>query len=180
MGAPQQFNKVKLFAGFIYRDAEIYQGIKERLAGILSPLDMEAGKFAFNLTDYYNQELGFPLFKSFISFRDLIDPLKLPDIKILTNGLEHETSVSGKRAINIDPGYLSSGNVILATTKNYYHRVPLQKGIYAHMEYVIRKKRVMPLEWTYPDFKMSHYMDFFNRLIQVYKGDLQRLKGVDE
>ncbi|HLP60767.1 MAG TPA: DUF4416 family protein, partial [Candidatus Deferrimicrobium sp.] len=58
---------------------------------------------------------------------------------------------------------------IIATTKNHYHRVPLSKGIYAHIEYVIKKKKIIPLEWTYPDFKTPQYMDFFERLNLLFK-----------
>ncbi|UCH96452.1 MAG: DUF4416 family protein, partial [Candidatus Aminicenantes bacterium] len=86
---------------------------------------------------------------------------------------EIETSINGNRVVNLDPGYLSEANVIIATTKNHYHRVPLSKGIYAHMEYVIKKKKLVPLEWTYPDFKSSQYMDFFEKLIHIYKGNLK-------
>jgi len=64
--------------------------------------------------------------------------------------------------------------VILATTKNHYHRVPLQEGVYAHMEYTIQKKTVVPLEWTYPDFRKPEYMDFFNQLIILFKQQVQQ------
>lgn len=178
MGKAQAFPMVKFFAGFIYRDAYIYGQIKERLTGLFSPIDLETGEFPFQLTAYYNDELGSPLYKSFVSFKDLIDPVRLPEIKILTNRIEQETAREQKRVIDIDPGFLSGGNVILATTKNYYHRVPLQQGIYAHIEYVIKKNRVTSLEWTYPDFKTPAYMDFFNRLIAVYKRDMkERIMG---
>ena len=119
--------------------------------------------------------MGAPLFRRFASFRELIQPGQLPDIKLLTNGIEVETSCDGKRTVNLDPGYLSVANVIIATTKNHYHRVPLHKGIYGHMEYVIKKKNTLtPLEWTYPDFRSSAYMDFFNRLIRLFKADIGR------
>ena len=139
MGVETEFEKVKLFAGFIYRETGLFIEVKKRLQDIFSPVDSESETFDFDFTTYYNKEMGTPLYKKFVSFRDLIEPVRLPQIKILTNKIENETMAPGGRIINIDPGYLSTANVILATTKNHYHRVPLQQGIYAHIEYVIKK-----------------------------------------
>lgn len=175
MGVETEFLKVKLFSGFIYADTGIYREVRERLQDIFSPVDLESDEFNFDFTTYYNKEMGSPLFKRFISFSELVEPVRLPEIKLLTNRIENETAASGSRAINIDPGYLSVANVILATTKNHYHRIPLDKGIYAHMEYVIKKKNTLtPLEWTYPDFRTPHYMAFFEKLLLLFK---QNLKG---
>lgn len=174
MGIEKEFHQVKLFSGFIYRDKDIYQSVKVKLARIFSPVELESEAFDFDFTTYYNEEMGTPLLRRFASFKTLIAPEQLPDIKLLTNQIEIETAAAGNRTINLDPGYLSEANVIIATTKNYYHRVPLQKGIYAHMEYVIKGKQICPLEWTYPDFKSSCYLDFFQELQQLYK---QEMKG---
>ena len=176
MGVEKEFHQVKFFSGFIYRDKNIYQAVKAKLAGIFSPVDLESGVFNFDFTTYYNKEMGTPLFRRFISFKALIPPGQLPDIKLLTNKIEIETAVKGKRTINLDPGYLSEANVIIATTKNNYHRVPLQKGIYAHMEYVIKGKKICPLEWTYPDFKSTGYLDFFHELRQLYKKEMKEIR----
>ena len=71
--------------------------------------------------------------------------------------------------VNLDPGYLSDANVIIATTKNYYQRVPLTNGIYAHMEYVLKGKDLGILEWTYPGFRSEEYKNFFRKMIPMYK-----------
>ncbi|HLP61640.1 MAG TPA: DUF4416 family protein, partial [Candidatus Deferrimicrobium sp.] len=157
MGIEKEFNKVKLFSGIIYGNTRVYEEIKKTLADLFSPVDLEVGPFDFVFTTYYNREMGSPLFRRFISFEKLISPEELPNIKIRTDQIEMETAVNGNRLINLDPGYLSEANVIIATTKNHYHRVPLSKGIYAHIEYVIKKKKIIPLEWTYPDFKTPQY-----------------------
>jgi hypothetical protein len=173
MGVEKEFKKVKLFSGVIYSSSQVYEETRKKLEDIFSAVDLESGEFNFDFTTYYNQEMGSPLYRRFISFEKLISPDQLPAIKIHTNKIEIETSISGKRVVNLDPGYLSDANVIIATTKNYYHRVPLSKGIYAHMEYVIKKKKLVPLEWTYPDFKTPQYMEFFARLIPIYKENIR-------
>ena len=175
MGVEKEFHLVKLFSGFIYRDKDIYQAVKAKLAGIFSPVDLESEVFDFDFTTYYNKEMGTPLFRRFVSFKTLIAPGQLPDIKLLTNQIEIETAAAGNRTLNLDPGYLSEANVIIATTKNYYQRVPLTQGIYAHMEYILKGKKLLTLEWTYPDFRTPQYMDFFDRLKLLYKQNLKEL-----
>jgi hypothetical protein len=76
---------------------------------------------------------------------------------------------AGKRIINLDPGYMSDANVIIATSKNHYHRVPLKRGIYAHLEYVLKNKQISFLPWTYPDFQTESYLDFFRQLFVLFK-----------
>lgn len=173
MGVEKEFKKVKLFSGVIYSSSQVYEETRKKLEEIFSAVDLESGEFNFDFTTYYSQEMGSPLYRRFISFEELISPEQLPDIKIHTNKIEIETSINRNRVVNLDPGYLSEANVIIATTKNYYHRVPLSKGIYAHMEYVIKKKKLVPLEWTYPDFKTPRYMDFFECLVPIFKRNLK-------
>lgn len=180
MGVEKKFYQVKLFSGIIYGDNDIYQAVKAKLTGIFSTPDLESDIFDFNFTTYYNSEMGTPLFRRFVSFKELISPEQLPDIKLLTNKIEMETASAGNRIINLDPGFLSDANIIIATTKNYYHRVPMQKGIYAHMEYVIKGKKICPLEWTYPDFKSTGYLDFFQRLLELYKKEIKEMRRKGE
>jgi hypothetical protein len=179
MGLRQKFKKVKLFSGLIYSDSSVYDQIRAVLKNHFSDIDMESPEIPFRFTTYYNEEMGETLFRRFVSFRQLIRPEELPTIKLFTNIIETETAEDGYRTVNIDPGYLSDANVILATTKNHYHRVPLGKGIYAHMEYVIKKRNTLTLlEWTYPDFRTDEYMDFFIRLIPIYKQNIKDLRSV--
>ena len=173
MGSQQEFKKVKLFCGLIYGSHDVYMDIVGKLQLEFSKVDFESQQFDFDFTTYYNEEMGSPLYRRFISFDRLITPDRLPDIKLITNRLETANAVDGKRVVNLDPGYLSDANVIIATTKNHYHRVPLAHGIYAHMEYVLKKKKPVPLEWTYPDFRSPQYMAFFEQLLPIYRLNLK-------
>jgi len=174
MGIEKGFKKVKLFCGVIYNKNKIEKKkIIDLLENNFSKIDFQSQEIQFDITDYYNEEMGKELFKFFVSFEKLILPQELPDIKLKTNRLEIDFSINKKRIINLDPGYISEANVIIATTKNYYHRVPLDKGIYAHMEYVIKKKKITPLEWTYPDFKTKEYINIFTKLREIYKNNLK-------
>ncbi len=163
------FKKVNLFSGIILNDRINIESVILKLRDRFSGIDIVSDIMDFDFTDYYFAEMGKPLKRIFISFDELIPPDGLPEIKIVTNEMEKEFSESGNRLVNLDPGYISDANVIIATTKNYYQRIPLSNGIYAHMEYVIKGKDFHFLEWTYPDFKSQGYLKFFSKLLSVYK-----------
>lgn len=169
MGIAGKFQKVKLFCGFIYHDSELVSKSEGTLQKKFSRIDCRSGVFPFECTRYYHDELGSPLYRQFVSFSQLINPESLPDIKHFTNELENRYARAGRRRVNLDPGILSSGNVLIATTKDYYHRIPLNRGIYAHMEYIIKKKKIIPLDWTYPDFRTVPYLEYFSRLLGLYR-----------
>jgi hypothetical protein len=160
---------VKLFCGLIFSQAAIAEKTKTFLGEHFSAIDSQSALIPFALTDYYQLEMGAPLFRQFVSFAGLLTPEQLPEIKIFTNRLEEQFTRAGKRTVNIDPGYLSDANVIIATSKNHYHRVPLQRGIYAHLEYVLKNKQISFLPWTYPDFRTEAYLAFFSQLFILFR-----------
>ncbi len=169
MGKQSSFNRVNLFTGIIFNERIDPVDLVSQLENKFSRVDLRSDVLKFDFTDYYYPEMGNSLYRQFISFEELIFPEKLPEIKLLTNKIENDLSESGKRMVNLDPGYLSDANVIIATTKNYYQRVPLTNGIYAQMEYVLKGKDLKTLEWTYPDFRSEDYKEFFRNMIPLYK-----------
>ncbi len=169
MSRRSDFKKVKYFCGLIFGQSRADAGVPEGLQEIFSDVDSRSAVIPFTLTDYYQEEMGAPLFRQFVSFKEMLTPEKLPEIKMRTMELEEKLAVAGKRTVNLDPGYLSDANVIIATAKNHYHRVPLSNGIYAHIEYVLKDGRIHFLPWTYPDFQTEPYLDFFRGLQERFK-----------
>ena len=94
------------------------------------------------------------------------------DIKLSTNRLEQSLSVNGKRTVNIDPGYLTPARVVLASTKDFGHRLYLGRGIYGEVTLMYQKKEFRPLPWTYPDYRSEPYHRFFEELLRVYMAQL--------
>ncbi len=169
MGKEYDFEKVNLFFGIIYSEDNIFHTVKSTLDDIYGEISLTSDIFTFQQTSYYEEEMGKGLKRVFIGFKKLIKPESLPEIKINSNKIEIEYSdIQAKRKINLDPGFLSSANVIIATTKNHYHRIPLSKGIYAHMEYIYMKGNFHNLDWTYPDFRGEDYKKFFRKLREIY------------
>jgi hypothetical protein len=108
------------------------------------------------------------LTRRFVSFKKTIPPEKLVDIKLLTNRLEVRTSHNGARRINIDPGYVDLAKFILATTKNYRHRIYLTRGIFAEVTLYYQGKTYTAWECTYPDYRTPEYIDIFNKIRSTY------------
>ncbi|MDD5775195.1 MAG: DUF4416 family protein, partial [Candidatus Omnitrophica bacterium] len=132
------------------------------------PIDYESPELPFKHTDYYRREFGTCLIRRFIAFSRLIVPSALASIKIRTNKIEHKTSRSGKRLVNIDPGYIDMAKLVLASTKDFCHRIYLDRGIFAEITLVYRKDSFTRQEWTYPDYRTPEYIAVFNRIRKDY------------
>jgi hypothetical protein len=154
---------VYLFVGLIGREEEVFEEAKKRLIQHFGGIKAESNYFPFNLTTYYEPEMGSPLKKKFVLFTRVIKREELVKIKLLTNQLEKVFSTRGKRKINLDPGYLSLSQVVLATTKDYFHRLYLGEGIYAEVTLHYRNKTFTPFPWTYPDYQKREYIELFNQ-----------------
>jgi hypothetical protein len=137
---------------------------------------LKSEAFDFNQTTYYAESMGENLKKQLVAHDRLIDPASLPDVKRRTNELEdlyrEQNDHPEQRPLNLDPGYISEGKLILASTKNHSHRIYLRDGIYAEVTLHYHKKSWQPREWTYPDYKQAEFHAFFDdcrtRLRQKY------------
>lgn len=168
MSKPQPANSVKLLMSAIFTDGDLLKSVFEALTEHYGSIDFIGAQIPFHYTDYYTKEMGAPLARRFIFFTELIRPESLPDIKIFTNDVENSFSVHGKRAVNIDPGYISQAHLILATCKGYTHRPYLRNGIYADLTLMYREKSFHSLPWTYPDYSEKPVIEMFNRIRSKY------------
>ncbi len=167
---------VKLFVGILSCNKELLADVENILVKRFGELDMKSEIFPFNFTDYYTKDMGASISRQFICFRKLINPEELSAIKIWTNELEdkfkHNNRFNVIRPINLDPGYLTHCNLILASTKEYYHRIHLQSGIYAEVTLFYQHEVFKNLPWTYPDFQTEEYKNFFLEIRGLYAKDI--------
>ena len=127
----------------------------------------------FKHTTYYNKEMGDELIRQWCAFSRLVAPDVLADLKRATNEIEGRyTNKNGSRQINIDPGLISLSSLVLASTKNYSHRIYLGQGIYAEVTLIYKDHKFNPLEWTYPDYREASALEFFCRARVVLKEKL--------
>ncbi len=175
MGKTKSPLSVKLIMAIFTPQPELFPNIEKELVKKWGEIDFKCPIFNFDHTDYYREEMGFDLKKEFISFKDLIDPETINSIKLFTNKLESKYSKEGKRIINIDPGYVNNSKLVLASTKNYYHRIYLGKGIYAEVTLFFQERSFQSLPWTYPDYKTDASIDIFNKIREIYRKQLANL-----
>ncbi|MCP2606641.1 DUF4416 family protein, partial [Candidatus Aminicenantes bacterium AC-708-I09] len=125
MAEIKPFTPVKLICGIIASDKKIFEMAEKELSFLYGKIDYSSDLILFNFTDYYERQMGPDLKRKFISFERLIDPSELSSIKIKTNELEEEIKKRlnlNRRAVNLDPGYLTRSALIIATAKNFAHR----------------------------------------------------------
>lgn len=166
MGQPKKPELVKLIIGMLANNNALFVSAKNLLLREFGYIDYESRLIAFNYTSYYTKEMGEPLQRQFISFKKLISPEKLAKIKLITNSLEKKLSITKgavtHRQVNLDPGYISDSKLMLASTKDYFHRIYLNHGIYAEITLFWKNNTFQPFEWTYRDYQTKEYIDILN------------------
>lgn len=177
MGTARNPQPVKLIASLLSGDLQLISEVRARLSSTLGPIDFESGLLPFDHTEYYTPEFGPGLERQIVTFHDLVDPGDLPAIKLQTNDLEWALAGEGKRRINIDPGYVSLGKLVLASTKDHAHRLYLDKGIYGEGTLVYQRGRFRPWPWTYPDYGSERYCGLFDEIRDRYKMQLREGAG---
>ena len=177
MSKPRESDKVKLFSSLFSTEKDLINRVIDELAGLFGTPDVITPWLMFDRTRYYEKEMGWPLHRRFVTFTELISPEDLVDKKLNTNKIEEKYSTEGKRRINIDPGYICLERLVLATGKNYTHRIYLSKGIYADLTLVFNKGTFKPLEWSYRDYSDTESIKFFNDEREKYKDQLRSIEG---
>ncbi|MDZ7830192.1 MAG: DUF4416 family protein [Desulfobacterales bacterium] len=173
MSRPVPPKSAKLIIGLFTNHTRLVQPVFERLQDKFGPIDIISRRFSFNWTDYYEPEMGAGLCRRMTAFGPHINQADLPDIKLYTNAIETDYTAAGKRQINIDPGYLLAERFVLATGKNYTHRIYLGKNIYADLTLIYQNGRFQPLPWTYPDYTEARMREFLTRARSKYLKDLK-------
>lgn len=175
MSRPQAPTPAKLVIGFFLKQRSLLPEIVDQLAGEFGPLDLVSPWFAFDFTHYYAVEFGRPLYRRMLAFRDLIAQERLAHVKVYTNTLEMRFSLTGRRQVNIDPGYLLRERFVLASGKNFAHRIYIGNGIYADLTLIYRKGAFQPLAWTYIDYVQDNMLAYLRRVRRKYVADLHAL-----
>ena len=168
MGTVRQVEPVAFIMSILYGDADQAEQALKIIGRQYGLIEFRSDPFEFSMTDYYTAEMGGNLRKFFCCLKDPIMPDELPAIKLSTNDIEQmfADSSSGipNRRINIDPGYVTLSKLVLASTKDYSHRIYIGKGIYAEVTLRCIGGTLIPLDTTYPDYRTPLALDFFNQV----------------
>ena len=170
MGAACEFEKEKLIVGVIYRDPDVLEAALAALVERFGEWEAVSEEFSFSreFSDYYDEELGGEGMRRIYSFRDTGDASKQAEIKEFTNEIEARFSIDGNRRINLDPGFINHGRLMLATTKKAGFRIPLKNGIYTELTLFYARGEWQRLPWTYRDYQSERVQKFITEVRRTY------------
>ena len=134
---------------------------------------LQSPAFDFTETAYYEAEMGQGLRKQFFLLDGDFDPAELVEKKLTANDWEAEYAATAghaeQRPLNIDPGYITLGKLVLASTKNFVHRVYQGRGIYAEVTLFYKHNHWHHHDFTFPDYRRADYHQFFSQCRQLLK-----------
>ena len=153
--------KSKLIIGVMWNDEEVLNEAIEELKKEFGAVEKESFTYDFSLiTDYYEEEMGKNLNKKWLVFKELVEMDDLAAIKLKTGDIEKGFSTNNKRKINIDPGYITHEQFILASLKGSAHKIHLHSGVWAHLIYVLTKTKCIEFGRTFPDLRKEEMQKF--------------------
>jgi hypothetical protein len=159
---------VKLIIGILGADRQCLHAAVEAIEAKFGKVDFVSEVWPFEMTDYYKEETGENILRQFVSIDRLVEPGSLAEIKHRTNKLEQELAAQPglglPRPVNLDPGVIECSKLILATTKNYSHRIYIGKKMYAEVTLIFDKGSWRAFDYTYPDYRQQCYFDFFDKV----------------
>jgi hypothetical protein len=154
-----------LVASVLGRTLALVDQAVARLSTELGELAYVSEPLGFSWTPYYEAELGDHPARRVIALERLADASQLVEIKKTSNRIEVALSRrGGGREVNIDPGVLGPGQLVLASTKGRGHRIHLGRGIFVELTLLHGPDGFAALPWTYPDYASAELRDIFDRL----------------
>jgi hypothetical protein len=168
---------VNLITGILAKDEGWLSKVREGLVRVFGRMDVESPAVPFGFTDYYEPEMGQGLLRQWVGFESLVMPDGLAGIKLATNLMEREWTQEGKRPVNLDPGWVNDSRLILATTKDFAHRIYLGSGIYAETTLIFKEGAFRALDWTYPDYKSEAALAFLKQARALYMAKMEKSRS---
>ena len=168
MSKPKEPLPAKLGIGLIYSEKTGAQSGWKTIEKTWGAIDFLSEERAFDYTGYYEAEMGRPLYRRWAFFRKLVPQDRLADIKWQALEIEKQWTFNEKRRLNLDPGLITAERLVLATGKNFSHRIYLGKGIFGDLTLIFVKGTYQSLAWTYPDYKDDWAIGMFNKIREKY------------
>jgi hypothetical protein len=178
MGRPTDPDGVLLLLAAFSRHEAAIAWARQRAVEAWGAVELESPAFPFHETQYYDATMGSGLRKSFLAFARPIDPAGLVDWKLSTNAWEREYAEAAghaeSRPLNLDPGYITLGKLVLASTKDFAHRIYLDRGIYAEITLYYKGRSWQHHAWTFADYRRADYQEFFTQCREYLHRQLRK------
>jgi hypothetical protein len=170
--------EVKLIIGILAADSSCLESAIQSIEETFGSVDLTSEIWPFTQTDYYKDQTGPNILRQFVTIAELIDPAILAEVKHRTNKIEQDLAEKLKhqfpRPVNLDPGIIEPSKLILASTKNFSHRIYIGRKMYAEVTLIYDKGKWKPFDYTFPDYRQGRYWPFFSK---VRKKLLEQLKS---
>jgi hypothetical protein len=180
MAEPSLPDLVLLIVAFFSRHLEALAWGRQQLQEFFGPVALASQPYEFHQTAYYEAAMGRGLQKQLLAFERLFPADCLAEAKLRTNEIETELArakkYSEERPLNLDPGILTLGKFMLATTKDQAHRIYLRDGIYAEVTLRFQAGVFEPWPWTYADYRLPAVRAFLKEARDFYRQQLNQLK----
>ena len=173
MSATSRVAPVKQFVAVLWARPDALEQALDRLVDVWGTIDYQGKDKPFDMTDYYQPEMGPHLHRRLVSFARLVAPESLVDAKLRCNQIDRELADDGRRRVNLDIGYLDHNKVVLGSVKYAGQKIHLGRGIYADMIARYRDGAYRPFQWTFPDFRDGRYDE---DLLAMRRRYLQQLR----
>ncbi|MCP4451689.1 MAG: DUF4416 family protein [Planctomycetes bacterium] len=168
--------RVKLIIGILAANEHCMAQAVEAVAQTFGAIDLTSDTWAFTQTHNYDQETGPNILRAFVAIDQPIHPGKLAQIKHQTNDIEKALAQSltehAIRPVNLDPGIVEPSKLVLASTKNFSHRIYIGENMFAEITLIFDKGQWCFTPYTYPDYQTPHYLAFFSQVRERIKGQL--------
>ncbi len=177
MAAFQGPDPVKRVVAALWSDAPALQAAKAEMQARWGEIDFEGADRPFDVTSYYEEEMGKDLRRRLIAFSRLMPPEELPAAKLDAAGIEEKLRRPPGRRVNLDAGYLDDHKLVLASFKRAGQKVYLERGVYADLVCRFAGGRFKNFEWTFPDFRDGRYEKDLLQIRALYMEQLRKTRA---
>jgi hypothetical protein len=171
---------MKYFVAILFHTQEALTAGKQELISEWGALDFEGDDHCFDVTAYYEPEMGAPLFRQLVAFERLMPPTELVEMKLRCNQIEDNLAINDHRIVNLDAGYLDHNKIVLASAKGAGQKIYLDKGIYADFVGRYKHGRYQPFDWTFPDFRDGRYDQELLTIRHIYLQQMREWRRQDQ
>lgn len=173
MARPRTVDPVKLLVAVLWAEQGALQNAVAELSAHWGAIDFVGSDHAFDMTDYYEPEMGLRLNRRLVSFAALAPPDCIGAAKYFSNDIEDRLAGEKGRLVNLDIGYLDHNKIVLASFKGAGQKIYLKDGVWADLVARYRDGRYCPFEWTFPDFRDGRYDEELVLIRRIYMEQLR-------
>lgn len=165
---------VKPFAAVFAQDSGLIAEAIVALSGFLGEAaDIVSPEFPVKETRYYEPEMGDSLKKVYASWPGPFTPDRLVVMKLFAMRYEDSRAVDTRRVVNLDPGYIFSGGLVLSTGKFRGHRLHIGEGLWGELTLHYHQGEFQPFPWTYQDYKVPEIQAYFIQMRKAFMAALR-------